>query len=80
MEHYSFEFWIRVGFESWWCDLGLPKVERSREKENFLNTQFWGKNGRSYKNFEVENHKSCFDIQNILIVVLIFSTKHGIFL
>jgi hypothetical protein len=21
----EFEFWILVGFESWWCDLGLPK-------------------------------------------------------
>jgi hypothetical protein len=54
--------------------LGLPKKGRSREKK-FLDTQFWGKSGRSYKNFGVENHKSCFDIPNTLIVVLIFFNK-----
>jgi hypothetical protein len=37
MEHCSFEFWIFVGFESWWCDLGLPKEGRFREEERWLN-------------------------------------------
>jgi hypothetical protein len=55
--------------------LGLPKEGRSREKDKFLNTQFWEKNGRSCRNFGVENHISCFDIPNILIVVLIFFNK-----
>jgi hypothetical protein len=32
MEHCSFEFWIHVGFESWWGDLGLPKEGRYREE------------------------------------------------
>jgi hypothetical protein len=35
MEHCSFEFQIFVGFESWWCDLGLPKEGKSREEEKF---------------------------------------------
>ncbi len=37
MEHYSFEFWILIGFESWWCDLGLPREGRSGEEEE----DFW---------------------------------------
>ncbi len=55
--------------------MGLPKKGRSRENEKFLNTQFWEKSGRSCRNFGVENHISCFDIPNILIVVLIFFNK-----
>jgi hypothetical protein len=33
MEDYSFEFWIFISFESWWCDLGLPKEGRYGEKD-----------------------------------------------
>jgi hypothetical protein len=61
MEHCSFEFQIFVGFESWWCDLGLPKEGKSREEEKFQ-THSFGKCGRSYKNFVVENHIFSFDI------------------
>jgi hypothetical protein len=43
MEHYSFEFWILVGFESWWYDLGLPKEGRYGEEEDDSKTQFWEK-------------------------------------
>jgi hypothetical protein len=35
MEHCSFEFWIPVGFESWWCELGLPKEERFGEEGDY---------------------------------------------
>jgi len=45
MEHYSFEFWILVGFESWWCDLGLPKEGRSREEEKRFLDKVVGKVG-----------------------------------
>jgi hypothetical protein len=34
MEHYSIEFWILVGFESWSCDLRLPKEGRFGEEED----------------------------------------------
>jgi len=33
MEHYSFEFWILVSFESWWGDLGLPKEGKFGEED-----------------------------------------------
>jgi len=33
MEHFRFEFWIFVGFESWKCDLGLPKDKISKEHD-----------------------------------------------
>ncbi len=46
MECCSFEFWIFVGFESWWCDLGLPKGGRSREEENDYWTHNFGKKVR----------------------------------
>jgi hypothetical protein len=36
MEHYRVEFWILVGFKSWWCDLGLPKGKKCGEKEFIL--------------------------------------------
>ncbi len=42
MEHYNFEFWILIGFESCWCDLGLPKEGRSKGIKLFVHTQFWG--------------------------------------
>jgi len=59
MEHRNFEFWILVGFESWWCDLGLPKDGRSRGRELFLDTHFWGSKD-NYCYFVVENHKFYF--------------------
>jgi hypothetical protein len=39
MEHCSFEFWIFVGFESWWCDLGQHKEGRYGEDE--LLKHYW---------------------------------------
>jgi hypothetical protein len=40
----------------------------------FLQTQFW-ENGKSYKDFIVENHKFYFDIPQIIIIVFIFINK-----
>ncbi len=54
MEHCSLEFLIPADFESWWCDLGLPKEGISREEEDYSYTQFWGKVKGNYKYFEVE--------------------------
>jgi hypothetical protein len=45
MEHSSFEFWILVGFESWWCALGLPKEKRFGEEERFDSYTLLGKVG-----------------------------------
>ncbi len=42
MEHCSFEFWVLTTFESWCCDLGLPKEGTYGGRGLFLNTQFWG--------------------------------------
>jgi hypothetical protein len=46
MEHCSFEFWILVGFESWWCDLGLPKRRRFGEENYDFWTHSFGKRVR----------------------------------
>jgi hypothetical protein len=35
IEHCSFIFWVLVGFESWWCGLGLPKKGGSSEDEDY---------------------------------------------
>jgi hypothetical protein len=45
MEHYSFEFWILISFESWWCDLGLPKEGRSGKEEDIIRNTVLGRVG-----------------------------------
>jgi hypothetical protein len=40
-----------------------------------IHRQSFGKNGRNYRGFVVENHTFYFDIPQILIVVLIFFNK-----
>jgi hypothetical protein len=46
MEHCSFEFWILVGFESWWCDLGLSIEGTYGEKKDDSWTHSFGKRVR----------------------------------
>jgi hypothetical protein len=59
MEHCRFEFWNLVGFESWWCDLGLPKDGSSGEKYFIIRHIILGST-YTWRYFVVENHKFCF--------------------
>jgi len=59
MEHCWFEFWILVGFESRWCDLGLSKGGRFGKKEGiFIYIVLGNKNSCTY--FVVKSHKFYF--------------------
>jgi hypothetical protein len=67
MEHYKFEFWILVGFESWSCDLGLPKDGSCGENNFIIRHKFFGSK-YSYKYFVVENHNFfCYTTNFILV-------------
>jgi hypothetical protein len=69
MEHCRFEFWIII-FESWWCDLELPKDGTYGKRIWFLDTQFWESNNSC--RYFVQNHKFCFDIPYILFYLFWF--------